>query len=1066
MAGRPTQSPGERGDEATQVLITWYLRAFEVSGLETRQSLASRAGVAPARLSEFFSGARFPSWPVARRLATALGLEEDEAYRRWTRSARLHRQSRSAARASSGERSSTAPPLPRDVAVLLAAQQDMNSNLPYELFGTDALALDDVYVRERIQASDQGPDARPAHRSAVIPASELVLRRRHSVILGAPGSGKTSMVQQLVHRWAKAWLTPDGESKSDHRLLTLVPLHITAADLIGEGTLPELLAKALTRQLGARLDTLLDPTMFIDGPAPGVEWLVCVDGLDEILDPSRRRNVVQALRWRLVNGTCHRFAVTSRPLFLSELRPLYDAGATDCELLPFTDDQLDVFAERWFAGRGTPGKATTFLTQIRQSPMLDLARVPLLVTIAAVVHENRTAARLPVTRTDLFEEFMRYLLHLRPAAIQSRTRLVASLAVYGSSAEALAEWLFDHRRPLLEHIAADHLSHDEADPATAARDWVQRHAPTHPANTPLEHDVLSALLTSTGTMTTTPGGRMRFTHRALAEFLAARPLAMTLGPDLNDLDDRVCFRRSDHAEYEKTVLTLAAWATAPGQQAELLWRRLNSDNTWQTLLAGRVAAEAAERVPALPDRLLDQLGWYHLTDRAFGPRTNEAFEVLGGLMHQPDVVAKVRALAEEPILHPARRCAALALLARYGHDERAVDQIEELGRRSSAFGAWCAADALIDAGATDRGVAMLWDVLNHAGTPAGWILKAGERMRQAGRKADALRLWKLWLARRTSSSLDTHHLIVAFADLGETTVARRESLRLMETSAARLDARVFSALFLSTTSEGEAHTPDEAAERGRAFLLKTIDDPATKVGHVIWISDRMVSRGIEGEAASMRLRQIRDDPNLAAPDRIRAARGLAALTPEDWTAAEILLATPPPDTSMTEQGWWHAAQLADVLGRDHEADRFRGLAAQRINEPSAVSSIVEQLADRDPTAARNAILDLAARSDDDGVHYETVRLLVRDGWLREACEHVSRQAIAPSISSFWWNAILGMIYTALPAQTARDLATAAAEATDSIHPDHSFWTMTWAGAREDLQPLPVVMTRPIRWPAT
>lgn len=194
--------------------------------------------------------------------------------------------------------------------------------------------------------------------------------------------------------------------------------------------------------------------MFVDRPAPGVDWLVCVDGLDEILDPGRRRDAVQALRWRLVNHGPHRFLVTSRPLFLAELRPLYEAGAADCELLPFTDDQLSVFAERWFATRGRPEAAATFLAQIRQSPILDLARVPLLATIAAVVHENRAAAWLPVTRTGLFEEFMRYLLHVRPASVQARNRLVASLAGYGSSAEALAEWPFDHRRPLLEHIAA------------------------------------------------------------------------------------------------------------------------------------------------------------------------------------------------------------------------------------------------------------------------------------------------------------------------------------------------------------------------------------------------------------------------------------------------------------------------------------------------------------------------------------------------------------------------------------------------------------------------------------
>ncbi|MFH9090839.1 hypothetical protein [Streptomyces sp. NPDC017673] len=34
---------------------------------------------------------------------------------------------------------------------------------------------------------------------------------------------------------------------------------------------------------------------------PGAEWLVCMDGLDEILGVGLRRKVVPALHWRLVN---------------------------------------------------------------------------------------------------------------------------------------------------------------------------------------------------------------------------------------------------------------------------------------------------------------------------------------------------------------------------------------------------------------------------------------------------------------------------------------------------------------------------------------------------------------------------------------------------------------------------------------------------------------------------------------------------------------------------------------------------------------------------------------------
>ncbi|MEV5707896.1 hypothetical protein [Actinoallomurus sp. NPDC052274] len=107
---------------------------------------------------------------------------------------------------------------------------------------------------------------------------------------------------------------------------------------------------------------------------------------------------------------------------------------------------------------------------------------------------------------------------------------------------------------------------------------------------------------------------------------------------------------------------------------------------------------------------------------------------------------------------------------------------------------------------------------------------------------------------------------------------------------------------------------------------------------------------------------------------------------------------------------------------------------------------------------------MAARTDDDGVHYETVRLLLSEGWLKEACDHVRRHAMGPGIDSFWRNAVAGMIVTALPPDTARDLATVLAQATDPEDRDHAFWTATWAGVLEDLQLLPVVLGRPERWP--
>ncbi|WP_194909590.1 NACHT domain-containing protein [Catenulispora rubra] len=875
------------------------------------------------------------------------------------------------------------------------------------------------------------------------------------------------MVQRLVQQWSAAWLAPDGRLLRPTGTPWLVPLWIAAVDLTGEGTFPALLTAAVARQLGGRIGSVLDPTTFSDRPAPGAEWLVCVDGLDEILDVALRRRVVQALRWRLANGGIHRFLITSRPLFLSEVRPLYESGAADCDLLPFDNGQLAAFAERWFVARRRPELTPTFLAEIERSPFRDdLTRVPLVATIAAMVHENSAEARLPMTRTGLFAEFVRYLLHARPAAVQSRQRLVAALAPYGREAELLADWLYSNRHPLLAYVAAEHLSHDDVDLAATADAWMRLHAPAVPDGVPLRAQILPTLLASTGLITTTTTGRPRFAHRSLAEFLAAPAMAASLGPGLTGLNEAPRFLRSDHADYERLVLTLAAWASAPEHQPELLWQRLRDDNAWQTLLAGRVAVETGQYVQRVASRLIRQLGLSSMTQHDYGFDWDDTASILGQQMHHPEVAREVRALAEAPIVAPARRTAALALLARHCEDTTAAGRIEDLGRRGSAFAALCAVDALIYAGAPDRGLHLLTTVLRHADLPAGWIQQAGLRLINAGHAEDAVKLWKAWLNGRTPADLATHNLIAELAEAGEVRFARRAAQLLVRNTAARLDARVFASKFL-VRSEGSEHAVSDApAEEGRKFLRQVIDDPNQDPGQIVWVAEGMVRWGRDKNAAVSRLRLIRDASKNMADVRLRAARAVAAVSADDRVVARALLAAPPADTDQTDNAWAQAALLAADLGMDAEATLCWRRAAKRVNDSSAIAAILEQLGDRDPLTARTEALEIAARTENDGVHYETVRLLLYAGWIDEACGHVVRHASEPGIAPFWRNAIVGMTITAQPADVALRLAASLSEVSDPDDPMDEFWSRTWLELALDLQPFEDVMARAERWPPT
>lgn len=226
----------------------------------------------------------------------------------------------------------------------------------------------------------------------------------------------------------------------------------------------------------------------------------------------------------------------------------------------------------------------------------------------------------------------------------------------------------------------------------------------------------------------------------------------------------------------------------------------------------------------------------------------------------------------------------------------------------------------------------------------------------------------------------------------------------------------------------------------------------------------MVRRGPDREAAAYRLRLVRDAHRTAADMRLRAARAVAACSAEDRDVAQTLVAALPADMDQSDGAWWQAALLADTLGMETEASHFHRRAGERVNDSSAIGAIVKQLSDGDPLATRAEILKVAARTGEDGVHYETVRLLLDFGWIAEACEHVFRHSREPGIAPFWRNAVVGMTITAQPTDAALQLAAALAEVSDPSDPSDDFWSRTWVELSEDLQPFEDVIARDERWP--
>ena len=241
-----------------------------------------------------------------------------------------------------------------------------------------------------------------------VPAQSLLPLHRRLVILGEPGAGKTTLLRYVALMLARGQGAVSLGLAGDW-LPILVPIQFfnealreQRGDLSLADYLPRYFATRGVRGLGPLLEHEL---------AQG-RCVVLLDGLDEVLDPDHRAEVVARVADFLRAYRANRFIVTSRIAGYSDA-PL-DETFTLTTVLPFNDDEIRTFAHRWYRAYETRGeknraaaeetarrRAEALVEQIEDTPAVRrLAGNPLLLTILAVIHRQGT--RLPAQRVELY----------------------------------------------------------------------------------------------------------------------------------------------------------------------------------------------------------------------------------------------------------------------------------------------------------------------------------------------------------------------------------------------------------------------------------------------------------------------------------------------------------------------------------------------------------------------------------------------------------------------------------------------------------------------------------------
>jgi hypothetical protein len=212
----------------------------------------------------------------------------------------------------------------------LTAAQAATSEHPYALGIEDAPSLGTVYLSQKLGAQVD----HAAHPPAMDPNTDVTTDRvrqalqrfdildvlesnQGALVIGAPGAGKSSLLRHVINALADKGA---GAEQYD-----FIPVLMHARALLGSLPINQAIARAMRENLGAHLDDVDLDDLFADRPAPGVPWLVLLDGLDEIFDVSSRRQVIDIVR-RWWGDPRYRFLLASRPLPGRELRVLQTAA--------------------------------------------------------------------------------------------------------------------------------------------------------------------------------------------------------------------------------------------------------------------------------------------------------------------------------------------------------------------------------------------------------------------------------------------------------------------------------------------------------------------------------------------------------------------------------------------------------------------------------------------------------------------------------------------------------------------------------------------------------------------
>lgn len=347
--------------------------------------------------------------------------------------------------------------------------------------------------------------------------------RRGIVILGDPGSGKTTQLKRVL-----LWCLQNGLGELNLPENT-IPIFLPLRDLKDiNNSLDEFIQEQLNHP------HLEIPHGFGKRLLDRANLLFLLDGLDEVAETTQR---VKVSRWiedaMRIHKTC-RFVVTCRFAGYTDDARL-NADFLEMHLRPLSNEQVKEFVHNWyrivekeFLNDATQAeliakeKAENLLQKLqepefRSARLFAMTRNPLLLTNICLVHLDR--GNLPHTRAALYDECTDVLLERWRGATGFKTTVSAHEG--RQVLQPVAFWL--HQEKGRTRAKAEELS-PIIEPVLKTIGWTKGKG----------NDFLKAVCNESGILTGWDQQHYGFMHLAFQEYLAAREIRTRYFNDTSD----------------------------------------------------------------------------------------------------------------------------------------------------------------------------------------------------------------------------------------------------------------------------------------------------------------------------------------------------------------------------------------------------------------------------------------------------------------------------------------------------------------------------------------------------